>query len=406
MPISISPYVISSLLFIPYLPFGLRAEHVFVFLAVALFLFSRDFKLNRFVFLLSIFLLFSLVPLLLSSTYSFETGLYVSPFIMFARLAFPGVALICFSLILSGSPLAFTHSIRAIVFSASLLGAIAFISFLIPEYNYFLSPWVRSDEEGVWYQATSLDRVVGVFNQPLEAGLFYSVALLASIVQLRMVQKIGALNYFSLLLIVLGGVLTLSKVFLVLGILLGVLFATSLRLVSLRFYPIAFLLVIIVFSFLKSLAPAYFQSLFDLYDEGGFLFSLTAGRIGALSEKTYLYQRLFDDYNWIYGFGLGSQLPLDSGYLEYFYQGGVIALLGYFGFIFLLFFAYLNMKRSIQGKLILFLTVLLVFSSVGGPVLSAGRANIAFILLLAAALVSGNYRFEFKNAEARCKVSC
>lgn len=401
-----SPYFISALLFLPYAPFGLRAEHVFVSLAIVPLFIVRDLKLNTFVFLLSSCLLFALVPLLLSSAYSSETGLYASPLIMFARLGFPGAALICFSLMLSGSPSAFRHSIRAIVFSASILGAISFVLLLIPDYNHFLSPWVSSEEEGVWHQSTSLGRVVGVFNQPLEAGLFYSVALLASIVNFRVAERIGFWSYFCLLLIVLGGVLTLSKVFLVLGMLLGVLFAATLRLISVRFCAIAVFFMAMVFLFLEALAPAYFQSLYDLYEEGGLLFALTAGRIGAPSMNTGLYLRLFDDLNWFFGFGFGSQLPLDSGYLEYFYQGGVFAFLGYFGFILILLVVYFRMRGLVQGKLILFMTALLVFSSLGGPVLSAGRANIAFILVLASVLVAGSCCFESNSPRARCKVSC
>ncbi|WP_416560456.1 hypothetical protein ACHEXL_02370 [Limnohabitans sp. yimb22184] len=386
-----------TLLLLPYLPNGLRFEYVVVALLTFPCLILKKYRVNSNILLLAGCLFFSLLPLIISSAYSSETGLYASPLDMFARLALPGVMLIFFSLIFSVRKTNFDQSIDSVVIVSSLVSGVSILSFLVPGFNNFLSPWVSGNEEGVWYQSIAVGRVVGIFNQPLEAGLFYSVALFSVITRFWL-KKSVPFGIFSLVIIVLAGVLTLSKIFLVLGIFLGFIFALVLGLISLnRFFLIIFILIPLVPVVGHLLAPLYVDSLIQLYDEFGLLFALTAGRLGAPSENTELYLRLLSDFNWIIGFGLGSQLPLDSGYLEYFYQGGFASFAGYLMFICCCFFYACKKWNSIQGRLLFFLSMLLVLASFGGPVVSAGRANIAFVLLLVVALTSDKVDCRYKR---------
>ena len=117
--------------------------------------------------------------------------------------------------------------------------------------------------------------------------------------------------------------------------------------------------------------------------------AISAGRLGSSETGvSQLFADLWDRDRWILGRGLGSHLPLDSGYLEYFYQGGALAIVGYLAFLVVLAVAAIRYRATAGGKLIGCLLVLTVAGSTGGPVITASRASVAFMLLLAAAFVS------------------
>ena len=116
--------------------------------------------------------------------------------------------------------------------------------------------------------------------------------------------------------------------------------------------------------------------------------ALTAGRLGAGdTEVSLLFSELWSQGFWVFGRGLGSHLPLDNGYLEYFYQGGILSLLGYIYFLVALYLSGVNEKSSLHGKLMNSLLFFIAVASLGGPVVTASRANIALILLVIACTV-------------------
>ncbi|MDP3927434.1 MAG: hypothetical protein Q8R57_00275, partial [Bacteroidota bacterium] len=210
MSSALIPYVLSSLLFFPYLPFSLKAEYVFVLLAILPYLFLRNFKFNKEILILSFCLISTLPFVLLTSFHSFETGLFASPLTMFARLALPGAMLISFSFALCSAENVFEHTIRAITISGSILAAVAIASLIFPNFSTLLWPWIINEESSVWSQSMNLGRVPGLFNQPLEAGLFYSIALFASVIGFKLRSKIVISDYVFLILIFIGGIITLS----------------------------------------------------------------------------------------------------------------------------------------------------------------------------------------------------
>jgi hypothetical protein len=319
--------------------------------------------------------------------------MFAPPENMFLRLLTPIILLMAFSLIGCSAQNYFEYSIKSITLFASFLALLNIFVAIFPDINEYLSPWVSIGDEGVWSQSSLIGRVVGIFNQPLEAGVFFSISLLTAITYSKIyLEKFWLLNLLYVILIIVGGALSLSKIFLILGLFIALLYSVSIKVIRTRSFFVWLLMISILINLLALYAPAYFDSLFDLYENGGFIFALSAGRFdGGESENMLLYLRVFGDLNWISGFGLGSYLPLDSGYLEYLYQGGVCAFLGYLIFILWLFRISLVSWHYLQGKLLCFIVLLIIFGSMGGSVISANRANVVLFLLVASILGSLKY---------------
>ena len=120
-------------------------------------------------------------------------------------------------------------------------------------------------------------------------------------------------------------------------------------------------------------------------DPGGLLRMYTAGRYGqsGLSAQG-LFERTMQEAP-LRGFGLGSYTPLDGGYIEFFYQGGTVALLLYIGVLAVLI---VQAVRSTslhvgEGRLQLMLLALILGGNFGISVLTANRAStILWVFLL------------------------
>jgi hypothetical protein len=386
------PILLMAMALMPYLPGDLRVEHLVLpplaFLAAhhALRPSSRlQASTAAGVFALGV----SLLALVLGSAQSELTGFASKPTGMFIRLCMPMLMLASFPFALSRVPHVLTGASKAIVGAAIAAGlcslASAFFDIAGP-----LSLWVHLGDDAVWAQALSIGRFTGLFNQPLEAGIFFSVALFALLYLCKVRPKARVFNSVGLAAILLGGLLSLSKNFTLLGLALALAFAVSIRLMSMR--AALFLCAAAaagIVALILEFNPTYADSLINLFDEGGLLLALTAGRLGSAdTEVAQLFAQLWGQGHWVFGRGLGSQLPLDNGYLEFFYQGGILSLGGYLMFLSALGLRATRQWRRIEGKLALFLLLFIVGASFGGPVVSANRASVALMLLLAACIVS------------------
>lgn len=389
------PFAIMASAMMPYLFNGLRPEHIVVpvLAGLALVLSGKDVRLNadsRVLLFFAVFVLWAtLVGVVLGSVFSDVTGSDARPEAMFLRLCMPVLMLFSFVTLLLRVPEALETTARAIVWIAMPVGLCAVLSALIDLSN-LLAPWVQQDSGSVWENSVAIGRYPGLFNQPLEAGLFYSVALLAQVYLIKLARRGIVVTTLGLVVIVAGGMISFSKNFSLLGVATALLFATWINLVGL--WAVLAMLIggaVAIPLVISGLNPAYFDSLADLYREGGILMAISAGRLGSSETGvSQLFADLWDRDRWILGRGLGSHLPLDSGYLEYFYQGGALAIVGYLAFLVVLAVAAIRYRATAGGKLIGCLLVLAVAGSTGGPVITASRASVAFMLLLAAAFVS------------------
>jgi len=146
---------------------------------------------------------------------------------------------------------------------------------------------------------------------------------------------------------------------------------------------------------------SYLDSLLDLYYDGGLISALSAGRVGGEGEGSVsiLTNDLITSGDWVTGRGLGSYLPLDSAFLEYFYQGGIFALAGYVAALVILSFIAWRDRRSEIGKLLIFVVAYVWIASIGGPTLTASRANVSLVMLISSCLAARLVRQSAADAQ-------
>jgi hypothetical protein len=387
------PVLLMLMSIMPYLSGGMRIEHIILppmALIAALYALQKKGSLHVAPAAIALLALTaSLVALVLGSALSELTGSATSSINMFVRLLMPMLMLAAFPYALAQTPLPLMSVAKAIVGTAIVASFFTLASVFF-DIASILSLWVRTEDEAVWTQAIAIGRFTGLFNQPLEAGVFFSVALFAQLYLFKVRTQYRVFNIIGLLAICIGGFLSLSKNFTILGIAFALGFSTSINLLTLR---AAFLLLVVCGSGISTLVlklnAIYADSFINLFEEGGLLLALTAGRLGSAdTEVSQLFAQLWGQGHWFFGRGLGSQLPLDNGYLEFFYQGGIFAFVGYLIFLATLSIYAVMRRQYIEGKLMMYLLLFIIGSSFGGPVISANRANVALMLLIAACIVS------------------
>jgi hypothetical protein len=377
--------------FFPFFLGGVRLEHLVfpsVFLIVALTSIFYATPISLPLLGMSLLLFFGTVFTLLSSAVSPDTGTAAPAFTMGIRLLMPSIMLASLACYPSVRSNLVRDSSQVIVWISVPLTLLALCTVFF-DMSWLLKFYVQTGEDSVWSNAIAVGRFTGLFGQPLEAGIFYSVALLALVYLASLDWGNSILRKLLLISILVGGSLSLSKNFIVLGALVALTYAASVRVLSVGAGGALFgLIVVVVSGWLLFGNGNYSNSFVDLFDEGGLLLALTAGRLGkGDTEVAQLWSHLAHSENWLTGFGLGSYLPLDNGYLEYFYQGGVLALVCYLLFILgVIVFAIVHWRDDVS-KLLLSLSLFAVGSSLGGPVVSASRVNVPLLVLTAACVL-------------------
>jgi hypothetical protein len=248
--------------------------------------------------------------------------------------------------------------------------------------------------------AASNGRFSGVFNHPAEAGVLYGVAgLLATVVWRHRPVFLTAV----LVVVITGGVLTVSKVFLLGGLPLILLYwllslrgGSRTRLVSIAAFGawsavaifalrgwsgIPYLARLISPLPSESLpgptegspAPSVVDSLVDLY---------SAGRFTEGSELRTVVQELLNSHP-VWGVGAGGwQVPYDSGWVESLIVAGVLGAIAYSTALVIIF---LNALRSTQANLRVFgvfLAIFLAGASLGIPALTVNRTALGVWLVV------------------------
>lgn len=310
-----------------------------------------------------------------------------NPFVMFYRLLSPILIVISFVYLLSSNREPVITSATIITFVSFFAGVVSLCD-LFFDIRSFLSYWVNIEDDSVWSQSRMLNRFQGIFNQPLEAGVFFTAALFSIIYRFKLKSKSYIYNLICLTFILTGGFLSSSKNFIILGVFLSIIFSISIRLISV--YKGIFIGLLAITSFLLltfTYNEEYANSYLKLFDDGNLLLALTAGRMGGDTEVSTLIDQVFISNRILFGFGFGSHLPLDNGYLEYLYQGGIFSLTGYLLFI-TSFITLFFKKQSNEKKLLFLLIIYIALASFGGPAITANRANIALILLIVSCTIS------------------
>lgn len=234
-------------------------------------------------------------------------------------------------------------------------------------------------------RAAAMGRYSGIFNQPVEAGLAYSLGVLALIhlVSRHQLRWLGA-SVVGVL-IVIGGLLPVSKVFVLGGLPLAVLYLiwetgaagirTSVRVVVVAGASVAVALLIWVVHGDQWRGAGRLGRLVVADSEHGDLLRFyTAGRFGVeghvLSDGGSVLSS-----SPVLGFGLGHGLVVDNAYLEMLALAGVIGLIIYSGVLIALLMLIVSRWRGSVGRFLVVVLLLIVGGGMGSPVLTMNRTG-------------------------------
>ncbi len=294
--------------------------------------------------------------------------------------------------------LSFDEQIKFLKVAAWVIIILLALNAILSIATIFVDTWsivhwfLRGDNflETVWGRSLTNGRYLGIFNQPFEAGLAYSIGLLLW-VYLLLRQKAGSFLLLNVgILLIAGGLLSISKVFLLGGIPAAILFAVwVLNTRRAKRLGGVFILLVIVTGLLSNfqrwVGAQYLMRLFDYkqVSKVGALSLYSGGRLNQSSFVGHLF-RLVWDVSPLVGFGFGVNFALDNAYLEFFYQGGLIALAIYLGILTILGLSFFRKLASglIEAKMALLLVALVLFAGFGAPVLTINRSSILVWVVL------------------------
>jgi hypothetical protein len=242
-------------------------------------------------------------------------------------------------------------------------------------------------------RASQLGRYTGIFNQPAEAGEMYSIALLAAIYHYRsdLLRFAG-----TSLLITVGGLLTISKVFLLVGLPIAawqVLRQSHGR--GRRFVLLAAAAVAVAALAQSGVGPQWIGGDFlaQLLHPGANSDALrlyTGGRLGNSSSLDTVVAAVLQRSPW-FGYGAGGlAVPYDDAWVEALCVAGLCGAVLYTMLLATLAVCWLRRRvpagsggaRSARSRLGGGLVLLVIGASVGLPALTANRvATIAWLLI-------------------------
>jgi hypothetical protein len=289
----------------------------------------------------------------------------------------------------------------SMVFSLAVAGLIAvvhqfYLSIIEPLLDQFVDP--RGYSESVSILAASMGRTSGIFNQPAEAGIAFSAGLLAcfALISMRFHQPI--LWSFCAVPIIAGGLVSASKIFLLIGFPLTVILILFMSTWRLRFTYVAVLATITIIdaSILFVNGWRLNSYLINSYvNTENPLSGITAGRVGADSALTPLFKEV-EKENPFVGLGIeGIPFPVDSQVSETLMISGYLGT-GAIALFFLLLLTrwikLLKISDKAQFVFIGSLLALVTASAVGIPSLSSNRSSALILVLLASYLLCGSRR--------------
>lgn len=234
--------------------------------------------------------------------------------------------------------------------------------------------------------AASVWRLVGTFNQPLEHGTVYSVALLAAVHLWRTRFVPMVILLLGVILVFVGGVLAVSKLFLIGGVPLAFL------LLALHGYQMRSLLIAVGIAAIASTAASSVVGTWNgvvslqtmvhaLRNREGLVYMFTGGRFGAATEfeKPYQVERAAEAFREspLLGVGISGTPGLgDNEYLMALAEGGLVALVLVIVRMVVVFGPSLaTLRYSESGRLLLTVALVALGGGMGGPVSGIPRAG-------------------------------
>ncbi len=241
----------------------------------------------------------------------------------------------------------------------------------------------KTGQQSVADLAVTNDRFSGLINQPAEGGVLYGIALLCAIYLWS--NKPGRL-LVALTVLVLGGMLTVSKIFLLLALpiacwqIVRTQQGRTGRLAAVTILTAGFYVVVQAGLLpnwtgadqLRRIAPSNDQSLTQVF---------TGDRFGQGSTLKPVIDAVWGSEPWS-GYGVGGlSIAYDNGWVEALVLAGVVGVVCYTVALCVLVSAWRRMPRSAERMLLGGILLLAAVGSLGLPVLTANRASTVFWLL-------------------------
>lgn len=239
--------------------------------------------------------------------------------------------------------------------------------------------------------AMMMGRFTGIFNQPVEVGMLYSLAVLLwtyAIVSKK--QRLTLPQVIVLYLMFLAGLLAISKVFLIGGVLLFTIYSLSSKALR-RMLLIFFILLPLMGLSIHALSSRwtgfeFFSSYFSGYNPDYIEVFSGMRFTGSAYEESFIVTRFREVWAEapLAGTGIGSFSIVDNAYFEIFAQGGTIALIIYMSILLLLLWFSIRgaLRKNEECRLLFFITILLLGAGMGAPVLTINRFSPIFWTLL------------------------
>lgn len=312
------------------------------------------------------------------------------------------VMLVVWSLVPQGSARVVLRAVATTAVWAMAINAVlASVSSIAPAVT---SPLLKSfwgaGEGSVAENAMRMGRFTGVFNSPAEAGLMYSVA---AVLAVWLYSHRLLLMYTSIAVISTGGVLSVSKIFLLIGIPVMVLMVFAVQKgVRRLFVGITLLMlgvVLVSSTFIQNWSGYdYMMRLMDVPMDQSAIEFYTAGRWNEDANMVNVIRTVLS-VSPVVGLGaVGVETPYDSQWTEVIIYGGIIGVLSFFVVFFVLIFKFQKICDWKTRYMALSLWVVLFVGSFGGATLTSNRtATIVWVVL--ALLVSLAARDENKAAD-------
>lgn len=281
--------------------------------------------------------------------------------------------------------------VTALLCSANAMLALAQALDAVPQrfVDWWSPPLTSADDMSVADLAGQLGRFSGVFNQPAEAGLAYSVAAVCAVYAFA---HRPAIRSAALLLIALGGVLCVSKTFIFVGAPVAIwmlLRGGVAKILSLLVLAGVGTWVVVAGPLSGWEGRGYFLRLFSV-EGGGLLNLLSAGRFGN-DSSLHDVSRVILETSPLAGTGVGGlATPYDNGWIEALVVAGVIGVVLYTATVGCLALAALRLPVG-ERTYAVALTVVLVGASLGLPALTANRSGVLLWLTLLPALYVSRY---------------
>ena len=400
--VALGPYILPTM--------GLRLEHFVIYGSFLYVIFKMllciNAKMDRNVFLLMLLCLANVFWMVVVSLQNIS---WASPYRIFAALEnfTQPVALI---IIIYATMTRLDRAARQNLLQVASIAVIVMlcINSVIAILTIFYDTWpftqyfvvadygTEGEMATVWERAASMGRFLGIFNQPGEAGLAYSIGSLVWVYLATTSKRINSIAWVSLILLIIGGSLSVSKSFILGGFPLSMLywFWTAISQKRIRKSTLIggmgwFLGGVAVISlFAKSWAGlGFLLRLFDwsyIKDEGA-IYIFTGQRYGGDESVINQLARIWSETP-VMGFGVPLRYisALDSAYYEFFIYGGIVGLIFYIAILaVILWVAFRGLRTDSElGRLLMALWILIIGAGIGAGVLTINRSSIFLLVIL------------------------